>query len=885
MRNEYKVPERLQRRTRRAVVAMAALFVTLAARSAPPHTAILSADGTHAVWPKDDGSGFWFSERSRETASGSTATNASGSVDWSAPAQISIRGLAANPVFSPDGRRIAFENPRGGYSTQDPNPWGPTRAYTWGFIAVYDFSDERISYVNPSFAQDSNPRWLDDSTIAYTRRIEGSPAMELTAPAGTAAASMAPAGTARRNGGSSSSNRNYLEALLGAPLVYQPARSNDGESIAFIAREGRTVTVYFARRGEPALALVSYPDDDGQKLSQVAVSNDGRWVAYVRGGPPNDKGEVPNPRSMPVPPQQQIWLVESNILGATVGAAAGRAAAGRAAAGRAAPQCVAVGSEPQFAPDAKSLLWVSTRGIAKVALPAAGSGALEAVQFVLPGPAESLRFSPDGNRIAYARSSHIEIYDFAAKTTWAVAQPAEAIDSDPAWSADGGRVAFRREYGHQPDTETGFAEPFVAKQPWAIWVADPTHHEARQVWRADTGIGSAYYALDQDATDSGSQGDQLLWSNEGHIAFTWEHDGWRHLYEVSAEGGIARLLTPGDGEVESAAVSPDRSQLIYTTNIGDLPRRHIAMVSFAGTIPVQLTGGATSQWAPTPTAAGGVAYIEAGWANPPQVVWQDSARHITAAGPGIPRNFPTSKLVQPTAVSFHGTDGGTAYGQLFVPPAPKGCGVVFVHGGIKRQMLLGFHYMDAYSNLYEMNQYLVSRGCTVLSVEYRSSIMRGYGFRNAPGWGTAGASEYMDVLGGAYYLNSRSDLHLASIGIYGLSWGGYLTAQALARNSDVFKVGFDMAGVHSFPGDAFKYSPVAFAAQWRSPVYVAAGDDDRNVDFNQSILLIQALRGTPQAVDIVEKVFPNETHDLSSTFEHLTDVYWEGGEFMLRHLL
>jgi len=105
-----------------------------------------------------------------------------------------------------------------------------------------------------------------------------------------------------------------------------------------------------------------------------------------------------------------------------------------------------------------------------------------------------------------------------------------------------------------------------------------------------------------------------------------------------------------------------------------------------------------------------------------------------------------------------------------------------------------------------------SRGCVVLSVEYRSSIMRGYAFRNAPGWGTAGASEYQDVLGGANYLKSRADLHVANIGIFGLSWGGYLTAQALARNSDVFKVGFDMAGVHSFPHDAFKYSPAAFAS-------------------------------------------------------------------------
>jgi dipeptidyl aminopeptidase/acylaminoacyl peptidase len=332
------------------------------------------------------------------------------------------------------------------------------------------------------------------------------------------------------------------------------------------------------------------------------------------------------------------------------------------------------------------------------------------------------------------------------------------------------------------------------------------------------------------------------------------------------------------------AVYIDRKHLLYSTNIGDADRRHIGTVALSGGPTALLTEGVASQWTPVPMAGDAVALIEGGWATAPAVMVRDASGKVTATGGPAARALPKN-MVEPQPVTFSGTDGQKAYGQLFIPSKPSGCAIVFVHGGITRQMLLGFHYMDAYSVSYEMNQYFSMRGCVVLSIEYRSSIMHGYAFRNAPGWGNAGASEYKDVLGGAEYLKSRRDLQVAKIGIYGLSWGGYLTAQALARNSDVFAAGFDMAGVHAFPGDSFKYSPAAFAKQWRSPVYIAAGDDDRDLDFNQSIVLVQALHNQSQQVEIGIKVIPNEIHDFRLTFEDLLDVYWQGSEFMLDHLL
>jgi dipeptidyl aminopeptidase/acylaminoacyl peptidase len=809
-----------------------------------PSNALISPDGKRSVWAKQDGAGFWYAE-----------IRAGGA--WSNPGEIAIRGVVRSPAFSPDGSKLAFENARGGYSTQDPDLWAGVRAYSWGFIAIFNFDDQRISYVNPSFAEDRDPHWSSNDTISYTRHVEGVPDAILT--------SMIP--DAQHRPGSAPKNKTLLEALLATPLVYQPVAAADGRSLAFVAREARTRAIYFLRVGESAKPLVRYPDDDGQDLTQVALSPDGSLLSFVRGGPPNSKGEIPNPRSLASPPLRQVWLLDT--------------------AGGAAPRPVGIGYAPQFSPDGARLIWLTERGVACVPLRNSDGhrSDVDAAEILLAGPLFALRFSPDGNKVAYERSSYVEVFDLKSRATWAVAKPADAVDIDPNWSPDGESIALRRLVGPQPPTENGYAGEYVAKEPWAIQVASVATHQVREVWRADAGMGSAYYDLDQDPTDTGAQVRQLFWSDGNDIAFTWERDGWRHLYAVSAQGGQPRLLTPGDGEVETAALSLDRKTLVYSTNIGDPYRRHIAAVAFSGGAPKPVTQGPTSQWTPVPLAAS-IAYIDAGWAMPPAVLLQDlKGATRGAGGPAVPNAYPSSQMVKPQPVSFPGVDGQMAYGQLFVPAKPSGCGVVFVHGGITRQMLLGFHYMDAYSNLYELNQYFSTQGCAVLSVEYRSSIMRGYVFRNAPGWGNGGASEYRDVLGGANYLKSRSDLKIDKIGIYGLSWGGYLTAQALARNSDVFKAGFDMAGVHGFPGATFKYSPLAFVGQWRSPVYIVAGDDDRNVDFNQSIALLQALRSKTDTVEIAEKVIPNEIHDLSLTFEDLVDVYFEGSEFMLNHLL
>ena len=152
-----------------------------------------------------------------------------------------------------------------------------------------------------------------------------------------------------------------------------------------------------------------------------------------------------------------------------------------------------------------------------------------------------------------------------------------------------------------------------------------------------------------------------------------------------------------------------------------------------------------------------------------------------------------------------------------------------------------------------------------MSVNYRSGIGYGKKFRMAPNTGARGDSEYQDVLAAGKYLQTRSDVDSNRIGIWGLSYGGVLTSEAFARNSDIFSAGVDIAGIHLWgnsidPQDvSYKSSSISEIDKWKSPVLVIQGDDDRNVAFQQAIGLVQLLRAHGIYHELI--VFPDDVHE------------------------
>jgi dipeptidyl aminopeptidase/acylaminoacyl peptidase len=640
------------------------------------------------------------------------------------------------------------------------------------------------------------------------------------------------------------------------PLDLVAARAAD--RIAWIEYEQGRRNVYTA--AGPAYErerVTANLADDGVDLSGLQISDDGETVVFLRGHTPNRSGWIANPASDPRGQERAVWAAS------TRGGAPWRVAAARAF---------------SLSPDGRWVLYSDSGQIYRAAVNP-GLGDVQSTPLPLfraYGNNVSPTWSPDGTRIAFVseRGDHsfIGIYD-ARSPEVRYLTPGVDRDVSPAWSPDGGRVAFIRRpglpFGARAERPRELPDSLIAPgltlarfsggATWSIWVADAETGQGHELWR------------NTRADERFAEVRAIRWQGE-HIVFEAEPGEWQHWFALNVakpdEGPVE--LTPGDGFVEHVSFDGTGEWLYYAANIGDIDRRHLWRVRLRGGKPEQLTDGATIATYPAVPGQGErVAFLHATAQRPLSVAVMNAPGGRTHIVTPLPAEFPSDAQVLPETIVLASPDSVRFHSQLFLPPdlrrGERRPALIFIHGGPRRQMLLGYHYMHFYHMAYALNQYFASKGYVVLSVNYRSGIGYGRAFRTAENVGRNGSAEYQDILTAGLYLRGRPDVDTVRIGLWGLSYGGILTAQGLARNSDVFAAGVDMAGVH-FWGETidpeapmFRASSISEIAKWRSPVLLIHGDDDRNVAFSQTVGLVQLLRGHDVPFELI--VFPDEVHD------------------------
>lgn len=671
-----------------------------------------------------------------------------------------------------------------------------------------------------------------------------------------------------------------IEDVLSPGFPYSLVSADAVDRVAWLEYERGMRNVYTA--SAPAfdpVRLTDFLEDDGVDLQSLQLSEDGEIVTFLRGHQPNRQGWVANPSSDPRGAERWVWAMSTR---------------------GGSPWRVVEAMSYTLSSDGRWVAFERDGQIHRAPVNSGmGSGAESAQPFFTAyGDNEDPVWSPDGSRIAYVsdRGDHsfIGVYDARSPAITYLA-PGVDRDTDPAWSPDGTRIAFVRRPGDPfgEEADLGEADPeelpagltesvFAGGHHLEIWVADVSTGEGRRIWAAPPGDEEGFGDIDE-----------IHWKGD-HIVFEAEPGNWRHWYSVSVSDPrpMPVELTPGEGFVMQTAFSKDGRTLFYSSNHSDIDRRDLWRVPVAGGEPTQLTEGDGIETFPATLASGSQLVTLFADARQPQSVavlpaTGGEARVVTS----LPGRYPIQAQVEPVNVTITAEDSLEFHNQLFLPPdlepGERRPALIFIHGGSRRQMLLGYHHRHFYHMAYAMNQYWANRGYIVMSVNYRSGIGYGKEFRESPGRGREGNTEYRDILAAGLYLQGRDDVDPDRVGLWGLSYGGILTAQALARNSDVFAAGVDIAGVHLW-GDSldpesvsYQSSSVSEVGSWTSPVLLIHADDDRNVAFSQTVGLVQALRAHDVEHELI--VFPDDVHSFL-IFDRWVRSFRASDDFLQRKL-
>jgi dipeptidyl aminopeptidase/acylaminoacyl peptidase len=434
--------------------------------------------------------------------------------------------------------------------------------------------------------------------------------------------------------------------------------------------------------------------------------------------------------------------------------------------------------------------------------------------------------------------------------TGADARPGRKAERDIRWSMpavsdDGQFVVASARSADNKDRWYVTVDPETGKTQ----VVDLLHDDA---WVREAGFGGA-------SSVQFLPGGHTVW-------FLSERDGWMHLYtlDMSGSGAQPKQLTSGKWEITAAELAEDRKKFYITTTEVHPGERHVYTLPVDGGARTKITSMPGSNEVEVSPDESTLGIIHSYSNKPPEVYVRPNtagaqARQVTTTPTTEWRSF---KWIDPKVVTFKARDGVDVYARVFTPEMigarrdPSRPGVVFVHGAGYAQN--AHRYWASYFREYMFHNLLASRGYVVLDVDYRASSGYGRDWRTAI-YRHMGGKDLEDIVDGAKYLSAQEKVDPRRIGVYGGSYGGFITLMAMFTTPDVFAAGAALRPVtdwahynHGYTSnilnvpqkdvDAYrKSSPIYFAEGLKGALLICHGMVDTNVHFQDSVRLVQRL--------------------------------------------
>ena len=402
----------------------------------------------------------------------------------------------------------------------------------------------------------------------------------------------------------------------------------------------------------------------------------------------------------------------------------------------------------------------------------------------------------------------------------------------------------------------------------AVVMARAADNKDRWVMLLDpsTGKTKVLAPIHDDAWIDGPGANTLGWlpDNE-HVYFESERDGWSHLYAVSLSGGEPTQLTSGQFEVSDVHLSQDKSKFYFTSSEGSFFERNLYSMSIGGGERqrlTSLTGNNQVDLSPDETTLADVR----SYSNKPPELYLIPNRPMDEKAAASLKSVTTSPIpeffaynwIDPPIASFKARDGATVYGRIYVPQNYKGGGpaVIFVHGAGYLQNV--HRWWSSYYREYMFHHLLMERGFVVFDIDYRGSAGYGRDWRTGI-YRHMGGKDLTDQVDAVNYLVKEHGVDPKRIGLYGGSYGGFITLMAMFTQPDVFAAGAALrpvtdwahynnpytANILNLPqndAEAYKLSsPIYFANGLKGALLICHGMVDTNVNFQDTVRLVEKL--------------------------------------------